>query len=71
MVLWFALSLFFMFLVSVWNEHRLQAMLQVLADLAMVTLVVHFTGGIDSSLNFLYPLSSWSPACFCRGPGGI
>ena len=56
MVLWFVLSLFFLFLVSVWNEHRLQAMLQVLADLAMVTLVVHLTGGIDSSLNFLYPL---------------
>ena len=56
MVLWFVLSLFFLFLVSVWNEHRLQAMLQVLADLAMVTLVVHVTGGIDSSLNFLYPL---------------
>lgn len=56
MVLWFALSLFFLFLVSVWNESRLQAMLQVLSDLAMVTLVVHLTGGIDSSLNFLYPL---------------
>jgi two-component system sensor histidine kinase PilS (NtrC family) len=56
MVLWFALSLFFLFLVSVWSEHRLQAILQVLADLAMVTLVVHVTGGIDSSLNFLYPL---------------
>jgi len=28
----------------------------VLADLAMVTLVVHLTGGIDRSLNFLYPL---------------
>jgi two-component system sensor histidine kinase PilS (NtrC family) len=56
MVLWFALSLFFLFLVSVWAEHRLQAMLQVLSDLAMVTLVVHLTGGIDSSLNFLYPL---------------
>jgi two-component system sensor histidine kinase PilS (NtrC family) len=56
MVLWFALSLFFLFLVSTWNEHRLQAILQVLADLAMVTLVVHVTGGIDSSLNFLYPL---------------
>ncbi len=56
MVLWFVLSLFFLFLVSVWREHRLQAMLQVLADLAMVTLVVHVTGGIDSSLNFLYPL---------------
>ena len=56
MVLWFVLSLFFLFLVSVWAEYRLQAILQVLADLAMVTLVVHLTGGIDSSLNFLYPL---------------
>lgn len=56
MVLWFVLSLFFLFLVSVWNETRLQAILQVLADLAMVTLVIHATGGIDSSLNFLYPL---------------
>ncbi len=56
MVLWFVLSLFFLLLVSVWSEHRLQAILQVLADLAMVTLVVHVTGGIDSSLNFLYPL---------------
>jgi two-component system, NtrC family, sensor histidine kinase PilS len=56
MVLWFVLSLFFLVLVSVWNEHRLQAILQVLADLAMVTLIVQVTGGIDSSLNFLYPL---------------
>jgi len=56
MVLWFVLSLFFLFLVTVWSEHRLQAILQVLADLGMVTLVVHVTGGIDSSLNFLYPL---------------
>ena len=56
MVLWFVLSLFFLFLVSVWTEHRLQGLLQVLADLAMVTLVVHLTGGIASSLNFLYPL---------------
>src|SRR6202158_1058386 len=56
MVLWFVLSLFFLFLVSVWRESRLQAILQVLSDLAMVTLVVHLTGGIDSSLNFLYPL---------------
>ncbi|MFY9560462.1 MAG: ATP-binding protein [Terriglobales bacterium] len=56
MVLWFVLSLFFLFLVSVWSESRLQAMLQVLSDLAMVTLIVHLTGGMDSSLNFLYPL---------------
>ena len=56
MVLWFVISLFFLFLLSIWQEHRLQAILQVLSDLAMVTLVVHLTGGIDSSLNFLYPL---------------
>jgi two-component system, NtrC family, sensor histidine kinase PilS len=56
MLLWFVLSLFFLFLVAVWVESRLQAILQVLSDLAMVTLVVHLTGGIDSSLNFLYPL---------------
>ena len=31
-------------------------MLQVVTDLALVSLVVHFTGGLDSSLNFLYPL---------------
>jgi two-component system sensor histidine kinase PilS (NtrC family) len=31
-------------------------MLQVLSDLGMVTLVVHVTGGVDSNLNFLYPL---------------
>ena len=56
MVLWFVLSLFFLFLVTVWKEHRLQGMLQVLSDLGMVTLVVHVTGGSDSNLNFLYPL---------------
>lgn len=57
MVLWFVLSLFFLFLVTVWSETRLQAILQVVADIAMVTLVVQVSGGIESSLNFLYPLA--------------
>lgn len=56
LLLWYTFSLFFVLLISFWHEHRLQAMLQVLTDLAMVTLVVHVTGGLDSSLNFLYPL---------------
>jgi len=55
-LLWYAVSLFHMWLVSVWRETRAQALLQVLGDLALVTLVVYVTGGIDSSLNFLYPL---------------
>lgn len=53
---WYSISLFYILLLSFWQEHRLQASLQVLTDVAMVTLVVHETGGWDSSLNFLYPL---------------
>lgn len=53
---WYSLSLFYVLLLSVWQEHRLQASLQVLTDLFMASLVIHETGGWDSSLNFLYPL---------------
>ncbi len=55
-VFWYSLSLFYVLLLQVWQEHRLQASLQVLTDLFLVSLVVHETGGWDSSLNFLYPL---------------
>src|SRR5580765_7913031 len=53
---WYSLSLFYILLLSFWQEHRIQAALQVLTDVVLVTLVVHETGGWDSSLNFLYPL---------------
>ncbi len=56
MLLWYVFSLLFIILMSFWQEHRLQASMQVLADLMMVSLVVHETGGWDSSLNVLYPL---------------
>jgi two-component system sensor histidine kinase PilS (NtrC family) len=55
-LLWYTLSLFYVLLLSFWKEHRLQASLQVLTDLIMVSLVIHETGAWDSSLNFLYPL---------------
>src|SRR5208283_2244056 len=55
-LLWYTISLFYVVLLSFWHEHRLQASLQVLTDLILVSLVVHETGGWDSSLNFLYPL---------------
>ncbi|PYX47362.1 MAG: hypothetical protein DMG79_14125 [Acidobacteria bacterium] len=55
-LLWFSLSLFYVLLLSFWQEHRLQATLQILTDLILVSIVVHETGGWDSSLNFLYPL---------------
>jgi len=53
---WYSLSLFYVLLLSFWEEHRIQASLQVLTDLVLVSLVIHETGGWDSSLNFLYPL---------------
>ncbi|MFY9910230.1 MAG: ATP-binding protein [Candidatus Sulfotelmatobacter sp.] len=53
---WFTVSLVYVALLSFWREYRLQASLQVLTDLVMVSLVVHETGGWDSSLNVLYPL---------------
>jgi two-component system, NtrC family, sensor histidine kinase PilS len=53
---WFGISLFFVLLLSVWQEYRIQSAIQVVSDLFLVTLVVHVTGGVDSSLNFLYPL---------------
>ena len=56
MLLWYAMSLFYVLLLSFWDEQRVQALLQVLTDLALVSLVVHFTGAWDSSFNFLYPL---------------
>jgi two-component system sensor histidine kinase PilS (NtrC family) len=56
MLLWYTLSLFYVLLLSFWQEHRLQASLQVLTDLILVSLLVHETGGWDSSFNFLYPL---------------
>jgi two-component system sensor histidine kinase PilS (NtrC family) len=55
-LLWYSLSLFYVLLLSFWQEHRLQASLQVVTDLILVSLVIHETGGWDSSLNFLYPL---------------
>jgi two-component system sensor histidine kinase PilS (NtrC family) len=55
-LLWYAISIFYLLLLSFWEERRIHALLQVVTDLVLVTLVVYATGGVDSSLNFLYPL---------------
>jgi len=68
-VLWYTLSLFYVLLLSVWREYLVQTRWERLTDLAMVTLVVHVTGGVDSSLNFLYPLVIILPAFCCREHG--
>jgi two-component system sensor histidine kinase PilS (NtrC family) len=55
-LLWYTLSVFHIALHSYWREHRAQAALQVITDLALTTGMVYVSGGIDSSFNFLYPL---------------
>jgi two-component system sensor histidine kinase PilS (NtrC family) len=55
-LLWYAIAIFYILLLAFWQEYRVQSLLQVLTDLALVTLVIYATGGIDSSFNFLYPL---------------
>jgi two-component system sensor histidine kinase PilS (NtrC family) len=55
-LLWYAIAIFYTLLLTFWQEYRVQSLLQVLTDLALVSLVIYATGGIDSSFNFLYPL---------------
>jgi two-component system sensor histidine kinase PilS (NtrC family) len=56
MLLAYTISVFHIVLQRLWQETQIQAILQVATDLLMVSLLVYVTGGVDSSLNFLYPL---------------
>jgi two-component system sensor histidine kinase PilS (NtrC family) len=56
MVLAYTISVFHTVLLRLWQETHIQAILQVVTDLLTVSLLVYVTGGVDSSLNFLYPL---------------
>jgi len=55
-LLWYTISIFYVLLLSFWQEYRIQSLLQVVTDLVLVSMVVYATGGVDSSFNFLYPL---------------
>jgi two-component system sensor histidine kinase PilS (NtrC family) len=52
----YTISVFYILLLSLWEDIRFQARLQVLTDLLMAAAIVYITGGIDSSFTFLYPL---------------
>ncbi|HEV8493431.1 MAG TPA: ATP-binding protein, partial [Candidatus Angelobacter sp.] len=55
-IAWFTVSFFFMLLASLWQEYKLQSIVQIFTDLAFTTALVYVTGGIDTFFNFLYPL---------------
>ena len=52
----YTIAAFYLLLLHFWQELKLQSVLQVISDLLLVTLFVYITGGVDSELNFLYPL---------------
>src|SRR2546425_4962493 len=52
----FAVSGFYLVLLRVWNKPKPHSVMQVISDLVLVSLLVYVTGGVDSSLNFLFPL---------------
>src|ERR1043165_3736098 len=53
----YGLSIVHLLLLKFWRKTRVQAVLQLLTDLLLVSTLVYITGGIDSSLNFMYPLA--------------
>jgi two-component system, NtrC family, sensor histidine kinase PilS len=55
-VFWYLLDLIFYILLKIDLDEKLQAYLQVTLDATMVTLIIYFTGGLDSYFYFLYPL---------------
>ena len=52
----YAVSFCYLALLKFGKRLQLQSALQVTSDLVLVSLFVYITGGVDSSLNFLYPL---------------
>lgn len=53
----YALSAAYFLLLHFWRNTRIQAIVQLMLDLVVVSALVYITGGVDSSLNFLYPLA--------------
>ena len=57
LVFWYLLDLIFHILLKLPVDPRIQAYVQMVLDVTMVSWVVYFTGGLDSYFYFLYPLT--------------
>ncbi|HWP85792.1 MAG TPA: ATP-binding protein, partial [Terriglobia bacterium] len=55
-VFWYLLDLIYAILLKSRADDHIQAYLQMILDATMVSLVIYFTGGLDSYFYFLYPL---------------
>ncbi len=57
LVFWYLLDLIYHILMKINADLMVQSYVQIFLDISMVSLVVYFTGGLDSYLYFLYPLA--------------
>jgi two-component system sensor histidine kinase PilS (NtrC family) len=57
LVFWCLLDVIYIILLRISSDFVIQSWLQVVGDILMVSLVVYFTGGVDSYLYFLFPLA--------------
>jgi two-component system sensor histidine kinase PilS (NtrC family) len=58
LVFWCLLDLIYIILLRInSSDFVIQSWLQVVGDILMISLVVYFTGGVDSYLYFLFPLA--------------
>ena len=57
LVFWYVLDLIYHILLKMNADQTAQSYIQIVLDLAMVSLVVYFTGGLDSYFYFLFPLT--------------
>ena len=55
-LLWYTISVFYILLLNLWHDFRIQSRLQILTDLVFATAVVYISGGVDTTFQFLYPL---------------
>src|SRR5258706_16148335 len=57
LVFWYVLDLIYHILLKINADHGAQAYLQTILDITMVSLIVYYTGGVDSYFYFLLPLT--------------
>jgi two-component system, NtrC family, sensor histidine kinase PilS len=57
LVFWYLLDLIYAIVLKISTDDDLQSYLQMGFDATMVTLVIYFTGGLDSYFYFLYPVT--------------
>lgn len=55
-IIWYGVSVAYVGLREIWGDVAIRTKLQISTDLLFATAIVHFSGGLDTAFNFLFPL---------------